>query len=93
LGGLDVLVFTGGIGEHAAPVRAKVGAYARWLGVRLDDDANKGGQAKLTGGRSTPAVFVIPTNEDLMIARHTLRVLRGTPVAEAPEAKVRTAAH
>lgn len=92
LGGLDVLVFTGGIGEHAAPVRTKVGNYARWLGVRLDEDANRKGQGKLTGGKGTPVVLVIPTNEDLMIARHTLRVLREARETKAPEARIRNAA-
>jgi acetate kinase len=77
LGGLDVLVFTGGIGEHAAPVRAKVCGYARWLGVRLDEAANNHGGPRLSPADATPSVFAIPTDEDLMIARHTLRVVRG----------------
>jgi acetate kinase len=77
LGGLDVLVFTGGIGEHAAPVRAKVCGYAHWLGVRLDEEANRRGGPRLSPADDTPSVFVIPTDEDLMIARHTLRVVRG----------------
>lgn len=77
LEGLDVLVFTGGIGEHAAPVRAKVCHRLRWLGVELDDDANSRGGPRLTAPSSTPSVFVIPTDEDLMIARHTLNIVRG----------------
>jgi acetate kinase len=74
LGGLDVLVFTGGIGEHAAAVRSKVCAAAGWLGVEIDEDANNNDGPSL--GTGTTAVFVIPTNEDLMIARHTLAAIR-----------------
>lgn len=71
LGGLDVLVFTGGIGEHAAPIRARVCQDAQWLGVRLDETANRTGGPKISTEESTVSVWVIPTDEDLMIARHT----------------------
>ncbi|WP_417808153.1 acetate/propionate family kinase [Thioclava sp.] len=76
LGGLDALIFTGGIGEHAAPVRAGVCEGANWLGIRLDAAANETDGPRISGANSAVPVFVIPTNEDLMIARHTLRVLR-----------------
>jgi acetate kinase len=76
--GLDVLVFTGGIGEHAAAVRAKVCAYARWLGVQADQAANARGGPRLTPQGLAPAAFVIPTDEDLMIARHTLHTVHST---------------
>ena len=76
LGGLDVLVFTGGIGERAAPIRAQVCQDAQWLGVRLDTAANRAGGPKISADDSAVPVWAIPTNEDLMIARHTYAVLR-----------------
>ncbi|MEJ2760057.1 MAG: acetate/propionate family kinase [Gammaproteobacteria bacterium] len=79
LGGLDVLVFTGGIGEHAVPVRAGVCRKLGWLGVRLDETANEAGEGRISTKDSSVAVFVIPTDEDLMVARHTLSVLDGAP--------------
>jgi acetate kinase len=75
LGGLDVLVFTGGIGEHAVPIRARICQDAQWLGVRLDEEANRTGAPKISTEDSTVAVWVIPTDEDLMITRHTYDVL------------------
>lgn len=79
LGGLDVLVFTGGIGEHAAPVRAGVCRKLEWLGVHLDETANEAGKRCISTRDSGVAVFVIPTDEDLMVARHTLSLLGGAP--------------
>src|SRR5205085_3630606 len=73
LGGLDALVFTGGIGENAAPIRARVCRDAAWLGVELDAVANEAGGPRITTLSSPVAAWVIPTNEELMIARHTLR--------------------
>ena len=81
LGGLDALVFTAGIGEHAAPIRARVCQDAQWLGVRLDEAANRAGGPKISAAESAVSVWVIPTNEDLMIARHTRDVLRVTGTA------------
>ncbi len=75
LGGLDVLVFTGGIGEHAAPIRAEVCRVAQWLGVRLNAEANHTGGPKISAADSAVAVWVIPTDEDLMIARHTYTIV------------------
>jgi acetate kinase len=75
LGGLDALVFTAGIGEHAAPVRAAVGDAGRWLGIDIDADANRAHRPLISSGASRVAVAVIPTNEEEMIARHTLRCL------------------
>jgi acetate kinase len=72
MGGLDLLVFTAGIGEHAAPVRARVCDSAAWLGVRLDAAANLAGGPRISTADSAVSVWVIPTNEELMIARHTL---------------------
>ena len=75
LGGLEVLVFTGGIGEHAAPVRAAACQNAAWLGIELDPAANEAGRTRISTPESRVPVFVIPTDENLMIARHTLSVL------------------
>ena len=75
LGGLDVLVFTGGIGEHAVPIRARICQDAQWLGVRLDEEANRTGGPKISAEGSAVAVLVIPTDEDMMIARHTYDVI------------------
>lgn len=77
LGGLDALVFTGGIGEHAAPVRERACELAAWLGVRLDADANRAGGPRISTADSAVSVWVIPTDEELMIARHTRRLLEG----------------
>jgi acetate kinase len=75
LGGLDALVFTGGIGEHAAEIRRRVCENARWLGIALDGEANQAGGPCITQNDSHPSAWIIPTNEDLMIARHTSRLL------------------
>jgi acetate kinase len=71
LQGLDALVFTAGIGEHAAEIRARVCRDAQWLGIRLDEDANALHQTRISRLDSPVAVFVVPTDENLMIARHT----------------------
>lgn len=73
LNGLDALVFTGGIGEHAAPVREEVCAQARWLGVEIDAAANSTGALRISAAGSGIEVLVLPTNEEWMIARHTAR--------------------
>ena len=73
LNGLDVLVFTGGIGEHAAPVREAICTQARWLGVEIDAAANSTDAARISAAGSGIAVLVLPTNEEWMIARHTAR--------------------
>jgi acetate kinase len=75
MGGLDALVFTGGIGEHAAPVRARVLQLAAWLGIDADPDANATHGPQLTKAGSRTRAWVIPTDEELMIARHTRAVI------------------
>lgn len=70
-GGIDVLVFTGGIGEHAAAIRAGVCAQAAWLGVRLDDAANATGGPRLHAPDSVVAVWALPADEEAVIARAT----------------------
>jgi acetate kinase len=76
LGGLDALVFTAGIGEHAALIRERICEHAAWLGVKLDPAANADGNPRISTTDSRVSVWVIPTNEELMIATHTLRLLR-----------------
>jgi acetate kinase len=75
LGGLDALVFTAGIGERSAPVRERICAGLDWLGVRLDPARNAAQEAVISAPDSRVTVRVVPTNEELMIARHTHRVL------------------
>ena len=75
LGGLDAIVFTGGIGENSAEIRARVCRDAAWLGVVLDDAANQRGGPRISAEGSLTSAFTLPTNEELMIARHTQRVL------------------
>lgn len=76
-GGLDALVFTGGIGQHAAPIREAACRAAQWLGVKLDAAANQSGERRVSAADSRVAVWVIPTDEELMIARHTAAVVGG----------------
>ena len=83
LKGLDALVFTAGIGEHAAEVRARVCRDAAWLGVALDDEANHRGGPQISKGGRVPSVWVIPTDEELMIARHTLRLIGASTATKA----------
>ncbi len=75
LEGLDAIVFCGGIGEHAWHVRERVLEGMEWIGVELDRFANKAGAAVISSERSRTRVFVIPTDEEAMIARHTISVL------------------
>ena len=77
LGGLDALIFTGGIGEHAAPIRARVCRDAAWLGLELDEGANARGGPRISREGSRPSAWVVPTDEEAMIARHTRRLLAG----------------
>jgi acetate kinase len=77
LQGLDALVFTAGIGEHSALVRERICHDAAWLGVELDERANEAGGPCLSTPQSAVSVWVIPTNEELMIALHTKRVVEG----------------
>jgi acetate kinase len=71
LGGLDGLVFTAGIGEHASTVRSAVCARLSWLGLRIDETANAASAGRISAPDSKVEVRVIATNEELMIARHT----------------------
>jgi acetate kinase len=75
LGGLDAIVFTGGIGENAPAIRKRVCRDASWLGIALDAAANARGGPRISPADSRPSAWVIPTNEELMIARHTQHLL------------------
>jgi acetate kinase len=71
LGGIDGLVFTAGIGENSAEIRKRLCDASSWLGLELDGDANARGGPRITTSSSKVSAWVIPTNEELMIARHT----------------------
>lgn len=77
LGGLDGFVFTAGIGEHAAPVRAAACDRLAWLGVRIDAAANARADAVISSSDSRVEVRVITTDEEAMIARHTVEAVGG----------------
>jgi acetate kinase len=76
LGGIDGLVFTGGIGENSAEIRRRICEASSWLGVDLDQDANARRDARISKAASRVSAWVVPTNEELMIARHTRALLR-----------------
>jgi acetate kinase len=76
LGGLDALVFTAGIGEHAAEIRRRVCIDAAWLGIVLDPAANAAGGPRISLADSGTSAWVIPTDEDGMIMQHCLRLLK-----------------
>jgi acetate kinase len=71
LGGIDALVFTAGIGEKSPEIRRRICEACRWLGVELDAEANTGKGPRISTPESAVSAWVIPTNEELMIARHT----------------------
>jgi acetate kinase len=75
LGGLDALVFTGGIGENAGVIRERVCRDAGWIGIELDETANQHGRPRVSMPGSRVSVWVVPTNEELVIARHTQRLI------------------
>jgi len=76
LGGLDAFVFTAGVGENSPFIRARVAEHLAWLGADIDAQANETGQTLVSAPGSRLPLYVIPTDEELMIARHTLAVLR-----------------
>jgi acetate kinase len=75
LGGLDAFVFTAGIGENSAVIRAAIAARLGWLGAVLDEKANAAQALRISASDSRVALYVIATDEELMIARHTLALL------------------
>ena len=84
LGGIDALVFTAGIGEHAAEIRRRVCEDATWLGVNLDESKNLMGGTLITCAGSRTSAWVIPTDEDLMIVRHAWTLLNPEAAALDP---------
>jgi len=75
MGGIDAFVFTAGIGENSASMRARIAARIAWLGATLDPAANSKGDMLVSRPDSSVPIYVVPTNEELMIARHTLSLL------------------
>jgi len=75
LGGLDTIVFTAGIGENSRSLRERVCRDATWLGIELDAAANERNGPRVSTAASRVSAWVIPTNEELMIARHTRRLI------------------
>jgi acetate kinase len=84
LAGLDAIVFTAGIGENSRGLRARVCTEAAWLGVELEPEANQSNGPRISTAASRVAAWVVPTNEELMIARHTLRVLASPSTGNRP---------
>jgi acetate kinase len=78
LGGIDALVFTAGIGENSPVIRARVCDQLAWLGVRLEAEANARGRGRISPGSSSPSVWVIPTDEECVIAAATAEIIRTT---------------
>jgi len=79
LGGLDAVVFTGGIGENSTEIRARVCRDAAWLGVSLDGAANAAGAARISTAQARASAWIVASDENLVIARHTARVLGAGP--------------
>jgi len=75
LGGLDAFVFTAGIGENSVTLRARIAQQLAWLGIVLDESANASQKPLISRAESRVALYVVPTNEELMIAQHTLELL------------------
>ena len=86
LGGIDALVFTAGIGENDAATRAEICAASSWLGVTLDPEANAAGTPRISAAGSRVSAWVVPTDEELMIARHVVDLL-GRPPAPSPRTR------
>ena len=79
LGGLDALVFTAGIGEHSAVIRERICREAAWLGIRVDETANATNSPRISTVDSSVSAWMIPTNEELIIAEHTVRAIGESP--------------
>ena len=81
--GLDALVFTAGIGENAPEIREQVCRKAAWLGIDLDEGANAAGKTRISKAGSAVSVWIVPTDEEKMIALHTWKALQGAEAARA----------
>ncbi len=78
LGGLDGIVFTAGVGENAAPIRAAICEGCRWLGLDLDETTNRRNGPRISTDASRVAAYVIPSDENEIIARHTRALCKGS---------------
>jgi len=87
LDGLDAFVFTAGIGENSPTIRARLAERLAWLGADLDPAANAAQETRISTPSSRVALLVVPTDEELMIARHTLALLHGSPDPQAPASR------
>ena len=76
LGGLDGLVFTAGVGENSPIIRQRVCGGLRWLSIKIDESANQRGRGCISPAGTSPQVWVIPTDEESVIAAQTLEVAR-----------------
>jgi acetate kinase len=76
LGGLECLVFTGGIGEHSAEIRQQICERLQWLGVRIDNSANDQSRERISMKNSSVEIRIIPTSEEIVIARHCSEMLQ-----------------
>jgi len=83
LGGVDALVFTAGIGENSPEIRARISEASAWLGIQLDPAANQARGPRISRAGSPVSAWVIPTNEELVIARHTGRLLGLIPAQQS----------
>ena len=88
LQGLDAFVFTAGIGENSAPIRARIADQLRWLGVTLDEAENSRHARLISRSDSRIPVYVVPTDEELMIAQHTLSLLLNASSSSVRHARV-----
>jgi acetate kinase len=79
LGGIEVLVFTGGIGENSPDIRRNICARLEWMGVQLDDGANGQNREVISTPDSPVNILMLPTDEEIMIARHTREVTLSAP--------------
>jgi len=86
LGGLDAFVFTAGIGENSPVVRGRIAQTLEWLGARLDPNANVSGKLLISRKDSAVRLYVMPTDEELMIARHTLALMPASSVSRGAKA-------
>lgn len=88
LGGLDAFVFTAGIGENSAMIRTLIAEKIAWLGAKLDPAANAVGDPRISTPDSRVALYVVPTDEELMIARHTIEVVSKRGLVTPPREKI-----
>ena len=88
LGGLDAFVFTAGIGENSATIRARVAEKLGWLGAELDTAANVAAGSTISTSKSRVALYVVPTDEELMIGKHTMEIVSKRDMGMPPREKI-----